>query len=306
MTRSPNSWGTSSYYATTNNYDAFATTAVTGGNRAGLFKYNKNITTSNNLELTPHSILVMGGPDSGAIGEYFGPTVVYTQYLHIVANQNAGSVSTYFSSSGVASKRLFTATSSYAAFAESISGNNKIFSPDGYLPFTGIHDGLYAGDIEIGDILVDYILVKQIDISNTIMQYNKSSVANQKGAIGVCSKIYDQPPADWNEFFDVQGNLNTTTGESQTITVTNTQYVPIPSGQRVVNVNALGEGAINVCGQGGDIEIGDLIVTSSIPGKGMKQSDDLVRSCTVAKAREAVSFSSASEVKRIACIYMAG
>jgi hypothetical protein len=138
------------------------------------------------------------------------------------------------------------------------------------------------------------------------MQYNKSSVANQKGVIGVCSKIYDQPPIDWNEFFVEQGPLNTTTGASETIITPNPQYVPIPANQRVINVNALGEGAINVCGEGGNIEIGDLIVTSSTPGKGMKQSDDIVRSTTVAKSRQAVTFSSSAEIQQIACIYLGG
>ena len=69
---------------------------------------------------------------------------------------------------------------------------------------------------------------------------------------------------------------------------------------------ALGEGQVNVCGEGGDLESGDLIVTSSIPGKGMRQADDLVRSYTVAKSRESVTFSSPSEIKQVACIYLCG
>lgn len=71
-------------------------------------------------------------------------------------------------------------------------------------------------------------------------------------------------------------------------------------------VNALGEGSVNVCGENGDIEVGDLIVTSSIAGKGMRQSDDIVRGYTVAKSREAVTFSSPDEIKQIACIYLCG
>jgi len=47
-------------------------------------------------------------------------------------------------------------------------------------------------------------------------------------------------------------------------------------------------------------------VASSLAGKGMKQSDDIVRNYTVAKAREGVTFSSATEVKQVACIYMCG
>ena len=34
-----------------------------------------------------------------------------------------------------------------------------------------------------------------------------------------------------------------------------------------VVINALGEGAINVCGEGGDVQPGNLIVTSSTPAR---------------------------------------
>ena len=74
----------------------------------------------------------------------------------------------------------------------------------------------------------------------------------------------------------------------------------------VVIVNGVGEGMVNVCGEGGDIAIGDLIVTSSMQGKGMRQPDGIVRNTTVAKSREAVAFSSQTEVKQIACIYLCG
>jgi hypothetical protein len=74
----------------------------------------------------------------------------------------------------------------------------------------------------------------------------------------------------------------------------------------IIQMNALGDGQINVCGENGDIEVGDLIVTSNTPGKGMKQSDGFIQNFTVAKAREAVTFSSPDEVKQIVCIYMCG
>ena len=74
----------------------------------------------------------------------------------------------------------------------------------------------------------------------------------------------------------------------------------------LADINALGEGQINVCGEAGNIEPGDLIVTSSMPGKGMKQADDLIRNYTVAKAREAATFDSPDQVKQIACIYLCG
>jgi hypothetical protein len=71
-------------------------------------------------------------------------------------------------------------------------------------------------------------------------------------------------------------------------------------------INSLGEGQVLVCGEGGNIARGDLIVTSSLPGKGMKQTDDIIRSYTVAKAREAVTFTDTTTVKQVACIYLCG
>jgi hypothetical protein len=46
----------------------------------------------------------------------------------------------------------------------------------------------------------------------------------------------------------------------------------------------------NVCNENGDIQPGDLLVTSNTPGYLMKQDDDIMRSKTVGKAMEAVTF----------------
>lgn len=50
-----------------------------------------------------------------------------------------------------------------------------------------------------------------------------------------------------------------------------------------VIVNSVGEGGIWVCNANGNIHNGDLITCSSVPGYGMKQNDDIIRSFTVAK-----------------------
>lgn len=49
-------------------------------------------------------------------------------------------------------------------------------------------------------------------------------------------------------------------------------------------VRSTGTGAVWVCSKNGDIELGDCIVSSGVPGYGMKQADDVIRSSTVAKA----------------------
>jgi hypothetical protein len=83
-------------------------------------------------------------------------------------------------------------------------------------------------------------------------------------------------------------------------------YDTVKNSYQLMAVNAVGEGQIKVIGEGGDLVAGDLIVTSSTTGKGMKQSDDIVRGKTVARSREAISFSSSTEIKTVACIYLCG
>jgi hypothetical protein len=74
-----------------------------------------------------------------------------------------------------------------------------------------------------------------------------------------------------------------------------------------VEINAVGEGGINVCSGGGDIKIGDYICSSNVPGKGMKQPDDLLHNYTVAKALESVTWAAETQsIKMIACTYHCG
>jgi hypothetical protein len=183
------------------------------------------------------------------------------------------------------SKEFWAAPGSYAAYSP--SGKGKYYFPDGAGPFTGFHPAFVARDcpdnFEVGDIVVDEKMVMKEDISNVVGTARLSSKPNQRGVLGVVNEIKDI-----------------------TIEFTYEQFWTFAPDYKLMDVNALGEGQINVCGEGGDIELGDLLVSSSIPGKGMKQQDDIVRSYTVAKAREPVTFSSPSEVKQIACIYLAG
>jgi hypothetical protein len=79
--------------------------------------------------------------------------------------------------------------------------------------------------------------------------------------------------------------------------------VPLPKdhwyetqdGERFATVNALGEGRVWISNFNGDIELGDYITTSSIPGYGQRQDDDLLRSSTLGKAIEAVDWDSVTD-----------
>ena len=171
-------------------------------------------------------------------------------------------------------------------------------------PFTAGHDALQllTEDIpEIGDLMVDVQLISADGINDTITQMSTSSVANQLGVVGVFIGVNgnDFVPAALSEYVDSPSTAKTQVQLKP-------EYADIYETYRPIGINAIGEGKINVCGQGGNISIGDFICSSDTLGKGMKQADDLFHSYTVAKARENVTFSSASEVKQIACIYMGG
>lgn len=171
-------------------------------------------------------------------------------------------------------------------------------------PFTAGHDALQLlseSIPEVGDIMVDVELIASPTINDSITKMTKSTTANQKGAVGVFTGVCGTEfvPASLGEYIEgVQGAKNDFVMKQEFSTIYQT-YRPI-------GINAIGEGKINVCGQGGDIQIGDFIVTSDMAGKGMKQADDIARSYTVAKSRENVTFANSTEIKQIACIYLCG
>lgn len=199
------------------------------------------------------------------------------------ATQSSG-FAAYLVNSG-SGKSVTIGTSSYATYSG--GGQGKHYAVDGLGPFTGFHDSLLPKEIafEVGDIITDARLAYRHDISNTLFEVDVSSSPCQKTVIGIANDAREVD--NFLELpYDVWWN-----------------YVHTHS---LLAVNAVGEGQINVCGENGDIEAGDYIVTSSMRGKGMKQSDDIHRTYTVAKSRESVTFSSPDEVKMIACIYLCG
>jgi hypothetical protein len=159
-----------------------------------------------------------------------------------------------------------------------------------YGPFTGGHDGLVLKTFtaEQGDIVCDGDLIASNGVSDAILSMELSSAPMQKSCAGV---------------FVLQHELNETNRPAAMKGLDLDDY----SQYDAITFNALGEGMLNVCGEGGNIEKGDYICTSSIAGKGTKQPNpDDLKSYTVAQARENVIFSSTTEVKQIAVFYKAG
>ena len=248
----------------------------------------------------------------GALGSGLTDSAVWGVSYAPVSTSKAGVFERYSgtdsSSVGTLNKSIQLATNNYCAYSP--SGQGKIYIVDGNGPFTGFHEGMIdiADPVEIGDIVVDLSVFYRYNISNVLFQVERSTTANQGGALGVvANRLLVQssvPGVLWiPESTYTEGDLGP---------VVNMVLRPefnleeLQSTYKVLQVNAVGEGQINVCGENGNINAGDLIVCSSIAGKGMKQSDDIVRSISVAKARESVTFSSPTDIQQIACIYISG
>lgn len=170
------------------------------------------------------------------------------------------------------------------------SGKLAVF-PGGVIPFTGAHTGIAKTDLTVGDLVVETTLYSHFDISNAMFNVVSSDAKKQKNVLGVVAGSVML--TDWiNEVDQLP---------------TGFELVDLdPANDRLVYANGVGEGLLNVCGMGGNIEAGDFLCASSIAGKAQLQDDDLYHSYTVARARESVSFSNSSEVKQIAVIYLCG
>jgi len=283
-----NTASTSSYgalFSNTYGYDSISSTyVVTGlsvaGPNFGIFTQRKSQQGASTSE--------------GAPSTY---TAAYSYLAYLDGSDHYGGKLFTTNTSGVDVRGIIAGGPTYGL---TVSG--------GTAPFTGCHDGLMLKTITAiaGDIVVDTGVVVATDgVTDTITEVTPSASPNQKNAIGVFAAISPQIP----KLLQISVIVPKWEHEEWVDTVEyklNPIYQPIVDTHDYVAINSVGEGQINVCGEGGDFAVGDLIVTSSTPGKGMKQIDDIVRSSTVAKIRENVTFASPTEVKLVSCIYMCG
>ena len=200
---------------------------------------------------------------------------------------------------GVNTSGLIGMSAGYDFYAEG-GGTN-------YGPFTGAHDVVVqtGANIPVGSIVYDIKCVVRKNISNTIFEVAETTTANQVpiGVLVVNNGLLanSQPAAfvDYMETTEVDGIYITTN-------VMTAEYEATKDIYDYCLINAVGEGQVLVNGENGNIAAGDLIVTSSTAGVGMKQSDSIVRNTTVAKAREAVTFTDTTTPVLVACIYLCG
>lgn len=168
-----------------------------------------------------------------------------------------------------------------------------------YGPFTGGHEVKlsedFPGDVKPGMIVSATGRTEvrthdgKLSLSSTLPTVKLSTKAADKAVFGVLLREAPLPKDHWYE---------------------------AKEGERFATVNALGEGRVLVSNINGDIEAGDYVTTSAIPGYGQKQNDDVLHSYTLGKAIETVDWDSVTEtvefrgrffkVYAIAVVYTSG
>jgi len=203
-------------------------------------------------------------------------------------------------SSGTDSWRATFGGASTNAF--SISVNGTCTADNSFVPFTGSHDCKIDDNVDYEAGLIIDCIDADVRVNS---QYPNGDVANNNFTCKLCNSANSKC---------VLGVINQKT-QPKSKTPDNDD---IPLGAFMINwqVNAVGEGAILITNINGDIEQGDLIVSSNIAGYGMLQDDDIVRSKTLAKCMKKIDWGSITntityngiDYKKILCpcIYMCG
>ena len=262
---------------------------ITGA--SGAFSGSLSIGNRYNVSTAGETTLNLGTSATGTTGKL----TIGTGGFRIIA-ADAATVTTTLSSIGTLSMLSVgtpvNCVNIYGGHSFGVRANgatNAFYSVSGgYGPFTGTHDALILNDttIEQGDIVFDSSFIASSSVSDAITEIAPTATANTKSVLGI---------------FVSQADLNL-----ESLPAAMTESLGYEDTHQRAVINSVGEGMMNVCGQGGNIEAGDLITSSDMSGKGMKQDDDIVRNYTVAKARQGVYFSDALEVQQIAVIYMCG
>ncbi|MCO5071148.1 MAG: hypothetical protein M9944_08080 [Rhizobiaceae bacterium] len=232
----------------------------------------------------------VGGPVSSFVTSY-------DSIASDFRNNNAGSssITAQFintqSGGGILRVGYSSAAGGYAAYAAS----------GAYGPFTGAHDGFIAKMDEgsIGEIVISTgrVIARGTGIDNTVLQLRRAESRGDRRVFGVITQRGIFTGSE-----DIAALPLRRFGGMGTVH----RYLATKFDR--LTVNGLGEGQILVCGRGGDIDNGDLIWASDMPGKGERVPPDTqmtagLLGAIVAKATESVAFTDPDQVKLVACTY---
>ena len=156
--------------------------------------------------------------------------------------------------------------------------------------FTGQHRNIMNTTID--DSYVGLIVSssgKYINVNNTL----KASINE---SLPVC--IISNSDNDKKVFGVVSDKEDTSDDRSIGTGTYKSVYKKANINEQRVFINSVGEGAIWVCNKNGNLENGDYITSSTVPGYGMKQADGLLHNYTVAKITCECIFSTTKIVKQ--------
>ncbi|ALU41949.1 hypothetical protein [Pseudoalteromonas rubra] len=200
-------------------------------------------------------------------------------------NGNSGTVGNLF---------IYNPSSSGYGATIYTNGTYALYASRGLIgPFTGGHDGLVAKSVHLepGDLVRDIDLVNIADLSNAICTMGPTTKANDRAVRGV----FITRTALTSRVAALRGYRGFE------------RFIEYRDTHDAISFNALGEGVLNVCGQGGDIDTGDYLCSSAIRGKAMRQADqEFERPYTIAQARHPITFTHPDQVKQAAVIYLRG
>jgi hypothetical protein len=293
-------------------YELGTATTIAGYSGASILRTQKTTSFALGTIATGSDTFALAGQSTNASGAGYGGAFVnsttsggttHRTEAYLTNSTFAG----YFVKTGAGIGAILANATYAGEFTGNVHVIGNITATGTITPFTGSHDGVLDDAIvpALGDILVDVSVIAKANVNDTLTEMDLSSAANQY-AIGVYSGDREAsylPMAISEAGAPVQVTPYTTMPGQR---VLQSAFATLLDNARIIGCNSVGEGQINVCGEAGDITAGDLIVTSNTAGKGMKQSDDIIRAKTVAKARESVTFADPTEVKMIACIYLCG
>ena len=160
----------------------------------------------------------------------------------------------------------------------------------GQIDFTGQHRSLLNRNIDNSSIgLIVSSTGKYVNLDNTLnASINESlpvcvvtTTDNDKKVFGVLS-----------DKEDTENTRNYSSGNWGSV------YTKQNINEQRMFINSLGEGAIWVSNKNGNLENGDYITSSTVPGYGMKQADGLLHNYTVAKITCHCVFSTTKIVKQ--------
>ena len=251
-----------------------------------MFDFNPS---ANSLKITTTNVTLRGGG-----GAKFIVSTNDTSSTAFIFKDSANAVRVIIAESGNITAQSASGNGvadfySNGSSSYSFYGSRRMWAGDGVSPFTGSHIGIRREKTayELGDLMVRLGVLTKPDVNNSMSLLGLSSQHKQKTCYGVIAH-------------DISVMERIALAKQFPMGLTQEQ---IELEDRLITINSVGEGLINVCGLGGNIENGDNLCASSMQGKAQCQGDDLIYNYTVAESHEDVIFDHPEQVVQIACTY---